>query len=67
VIARLRVRTPLRFGNLRVRKKAIRGVTSFLYDICNNIGKKENNNAIDENNDNSTNNNYVIVMVNFIV
>lgn len=67
--ARLRVRTPLRFGDLRVRKKAIRGVTSFLYDTRNNTGKtNENNNTIDnEDNDNSTNNNYVIVMVNFIV
>lgn len=60
----LRVRTSFRFGNLRVRKKAIRGVTSFLYDIHNNTSKNENNNAIDnENNDNSTNNNYVIVTV----
>lgn len=60
----LRVRTPLRFGDLRVRKKAIRGVTSFLYDIHNNTSKNENDNTIDnENNDNSTNNNYVIVTV----
>lgn len=60
----LRVRTPLRFGDLRVRKKAIRGVTSFLYDIHNNTRKNENNNTIDnENNDNSTNNNYVIVTI----
>lgn len=60
---------PLRFGDLRVRKKAIRGVTSFLYDIYTNTSKNENNNAIDnENNDNSINNNYVIVTVkNFIV
>lgn len=65
--ARLRVRTPLRFGDLRVRKKAIRGVTSFLYDIHNN-GKKENNNAIGYgDNDNSINNNYVIITINFIV
>lgn len=65
--ARLRVRTPLRFGDLRVRKKAIRGVTSFLYDI-HNTGENENNKAIDnEDNDNSTNNNYVIVTVKFIV
>lgn len=60
----LRIRTPLRFGDLRVRKKAIRGVTSFLYDIHNNTSKNENNNIIDnENNDNSINNNYVIVTV----
>lgn len=67
--ARLRVRMPLRFGDLRVRKKAIRGVTSFLYDIYTNTSKNENNNAIDnENNDNSINNNYVIITVkNFIV
>lgn len=60
-----RVRTPLRFGDLRVRKKAIRGVISFLYDILNNTSKNENNNAIDnENNDNSiNNNNYVIVTI----
>lgn len=60
----LRVCTPLRFGDLRVRKKAILGVTSFLYDIHNNTSKNENNNTIDnEDNDNSTNNNCVIVTV----
>lgn len=60
----LQVRTPLRFGDLRVRKKAIRGVISFLYDIHNNTSKNENNNITDnENNDNSTNNNYVIVTI----
>jgi len=62
----LRIRTPLRFGDLRVRKKAIRGVTSFLYDTYNNTSKNKNNNIIDnENNDNSVNNNYVIVTIKF--
>jgi len=62
--ARLRVRIPLRFGDLRVRKKAIRGVTSFLYDIHNGYGKDEDNNTIDnESNDNSINNNYVIIII----
>jgi len=62
-VARLRVRTPLRFGDLRVRKKAIR-VTSFLYDIHNGYGKEEDNNTIDnESNDNSINNNYLIIII----
>jgi len=63
--ARLRVRSePLRFGDLRVRKKAIWGVTSFLYDIHNGYGKDEDNNTIDnESNDNSINNNYVIIII----